>query len=427
MRYTLFVLLALSAIQPKAQPSRDELCEQAYHELVAESLVIEARAPVENCSFFAFVLEDEVANDLLRTSAEEAMTARDVQPQRGASGGAGGSVAQAEAVSSLGIEPFAGGSVSAVGTEDGAGTIATLSLNPLILSGSLSDVGGVAGKTRLFDLSLLVPVDDADRNRDGRIDYFGFRARVNLTAIGVGKQVYEDLLADYRAIFGEMLDAAEITYALIDSLLSNTSDIEVCARAILSNISVAPEACGVTYGVTLSDDLYDHLDAAAARVRAAADKSYFGLDFRFDYGDPTLGRTPGAYGTALTGLVAFGRDLGGGSLNGALRGYLGLYFADRDSMDTARIAFDGAIGFAFTRGYELQQISLQAGLSFRFDLNDPGTTLDTEENTLALNGSLNIPITASNSASLKFGLPLLGKTGPVLSLTGNWHLPLPGR
>ena len=427
MRYTLFVLLALAAAQPMAQPSRDGLCGQAYQKLVADSLLIEANAPIESCSFFASVLEDEVANDLLRTSAEEAMTARDVQPQRGASGGPAGSVAQAEAISSLGIEPFAGGSVSAVGTEDGAGTIATLSLSPLILSGSLSDAGAVAGKTRLFDLSLLVPVDDADRDRDGRIDYVGFRARANLTAIGVGKEVYEDLLAEYRAVFGEMLDSAEITYTLIDSLLSYTSDVEACARAILSNISKAPEACGVTYDLALSDDLYDRLDAAAARVREAADKSYFGLDFRLDYGDPTLGRTPGAYGTALTGLVAFGHDLGGGSLNGALRGHLGLYFADRDSMDTARIAFDGAIGVALTRGYALQQISLQAGLSFRFGLNNPGTTLDTEENTLALNGSLNIPITMSNSASLTFGLPLLGETGPVLSLTGNWHLPLPGR
>lgn len=40
-----------------------------------------------------------------------------------------------------------------------------------------------------------------------------------------------------------------------------------------------------------------------------ADSKYFGLDLRFDSGDPTLGSKPGAAGTRLFGGLARGRTL----------------------------------------------------------------------------------------------------------------------
>lgn len=434
------LLFALSAPLAIAQPEANAACAEAYEALVeADELAPATGVTVDTCTWLARSLEDALSQRRLdalnpapavRAAAVDAVSPRGLQPARGAAGGAAGSAGQSDAVPGLSTEPLIGGAVSAVGTSQGTGALAAFSLNPLVLTGDLGGSRQLAQAARTVDLSVLVPIDDADRDEDGRLDYIGVRGRVNLLGRRNGARVYDSLLEEYVDALGDAFQEADVTSDRIGSLLTQAEDREGCAREILSGIATG---CGqaLVDGVDLlTSDVVRRLDVAAAKVREAADESYFGLDARFDYGDPTLGAMPEADGVAFTALVATGRDIGLATpgLGAALRAHLGVYFADRDSLDAQRFALDGAAGIGFTQLYGLQSIEGQVGIEGRLGLSGETVADVLDGDHLTLNASLNVPVTEQQSASVRFSLPLLGTSmAPVLSVSGNWHLPLPGR
>ena len=87
-----------------------------------------------------------------------------------------------------------------------------------------------------------------------------------------------------------------------------------------------------------------------------------------------------------------------------------------------------ALGLAFSRVYALQRIDVQVGLQGQVGVSGPDTGLDADRDRLLLSSSVNVPITGTQSASVRLALPLVGGGAvPLLSIGGNWHLPLPGR
>ncbi|MBC14481.1 MAG: hypothetical protein CMM85_16130 [Rhodothermaceae bacterium] len=417
------VLAALASTAPLVQAqSTDADCAATYAGFVEAGALPGTPPTITSCVALAYVVADSLDNVGLMMA--RAIQPRDVQPARGASGGGSGSIGQTDALAGLGIEPLVGGSLSAVGTEDGAGALATLTINPLVLTGPLDNVDRLAAQTRQFDLSLVIPVDDADRNDDGRVDYIGLRGRYNVIGAAGAKVVLDELREAYRGALDGLAVSTDSLAARITRALLASDDPTACAEHLLA---ADGQGCSAEFTRTPAY-LYERLDAAAADVREEVDRQYLGLDLRMDYGDPTLGTTPGADGFVLGALLAGGQSFGEGGFAPSLRGHVGAIYTVRDTMDTPRLALDAALGLAFSRVYALQRIDVQVGLQGQVGVSGPDTGLDADRDRLLLSSSVNVPITGTQSASVRLALPLVGGGAvPLLSIGGNWHLPLPGR
>jgi len=409
---------------------RDQQCVAELLEEV-EGMTAEEAAQ-EPCFQLANALESRVSAPATLQMMLERTPPRDFQSRAMGNAGTAGAPSQAEAVPSVQPLALAGGSLAAVGSEGGTDAIAAFTINPAILFGAQDDAHA-AELTRLLDLTVLAPVNDLDRDEDGKIDYWGLRARINVTGPGAGKHLRQAVTA-----FAQRVQRSAIVAASLDTVLRETPNFEKCVAAFRAD-SVFPETvtagCGRRLEIAPDPGTLERFRAALAQARDSADAYYLGVDLRLDQGDPTLGATPTAAGTTLFAGLAYGRKILSPELGQptfGLRARLGVQHVSLDDVtlsesDRNNTAIDGAVAFDFTYPYQFQPLRLAAGLEFR--AGDPPVAdreKDFRTNFLQARLSLDVPITAANSLSISFAGPLTGEEKPILTINGNWQLLLSG-
>ncbi len=337
---------------------------------------------------------------------------------------ASGSGAQDEAVPT--VQPTAAGaaSLSAVGADSGLASIATISLNPAMFFAPSGDAETMARLTRIADISLLVPVGEADKDQNGRPDYFGLRLRLNVNGAQAGTAVAEAA----KAFLAQVQDEAALANR-IASALGNASDPAACISALF-NENPSPDVIRRECGVDFQPDerAYETMRQRIAVARAEADAKYFGLDLRADFGDPTLGGVDNASATSLSAGLAFGKQVNAAQANGAsvgVRGRAGMRYTELRSTGEGSYAFDGGFGLEARRSLDATtSILLTAGLEARYG-GDDTTENELQTNYTAFRATLSLPVTGATALAIAYGTPIAGKISPTFSVNFNWKLLLP--
>lgn len=348
---------------------------------------------------------------------------RDVQPENAGDATATGSLVQGEATPSVRPVALAGGSISAVGTGAGARALTSIAINPLLLFGNIDDPEKAATASRFTDLTFLLPVDKLDGNNDGRIDYFGVRARMNWFGLKAGSKVFTDVeTAANKTMMEEVNLALTVETALNDAA---PESIKECAEALLKakpGSVVKSASCGGEVSFTPDTASYRELRESMRALRDAADRDYFGLDLRFDFGDPTLGDSAGADATTLAAGLGWGRQIASSGADVALKLHLGgKYVSLRDSSRT-EFSIEGAAGFELSRKVEDQTLKIGAGLEFASGGADKAERVALQTDYVTFRGSLSIPLLNATTVSVTVSAPLYGEQSPTLSISGNWAM-----
>jgi len=204
------------------------------------------------------------------------LTPRDVQGEV-TSAATAGSLAQSEPVP--GIQPLgvAGASIAAVGADSGAKAIVAVTVNPAIFFTSPGNTGEIARASRIADLTLLFPVDDLDRNEDGKVDYFGARLRPNFTGSKAGRAL---LAKAGEALLKTVQEETNLTHRL-DTLLGQAPLIGDCYDALLAtrqDKARIAEQCGSQ--LTMELDQQQYADVSQRLVPMALNMITYCLDFR---------------------------------------------------------------------------------------------------------------------------------------------------
>ncbi len=417
------VLLAPATLRAQEARPADSLCTGV---LVAQGRPAgpAARRP---CQSLALMIVTRRTEGLFAALKDKELPPRDLQSTTLAPSAAG-SPAQGDAVPESNPVSLAAGTLSMVGSNAGTNAITTIGINPALFAVDPNDREEVARLSRLMDLSVLVPVSGVDKDRDGKVDYFGLRLRLSMTGLASGSALMRTATDSFRTIVET--DAA-LTLQLRDRLEAMRDPVS-CANALLADQADAAameKGCDGRVDFTTSPERHEHLAAVLMRAREEADSKYFGLDLRLDIGDPTLGAVAGASGTALFGGLAAGRRYNfskDGLTTGGLKARLGVRFNQLD-LDSSATSFsaDGGIGFEMQRPYENQRLSVSTGAEFRVGKGGVYQA-QAQTNFLLLRASLAVPMFAGNSVTLNFAAPVAGKSvSPVLTVGMNWGLLLP--
>ncbi len=340
----------------------------------------------------------------------------------------GGSLAQAEAVP--GVEPLAvgGATISAVGADSGARSVVAITLNPAVFFVSPNDPDAMATASRIADLSVLLPVDDLDRDHDGRVDYIGLRLRLNLTGPGSGNRVREAGRTFLRAVQGEADMVNEVIAAL-----QRARDVDACVSALVSarsSAALVTRRCDGAVDLEADPDVYEEMRSRMAAAREEADSRYLGLDLRADLGDPTLSGLVPAKTRSLTAGLAAGRRLLSGNGTGTSGGFkarAGLRYTSLPDPGPTSFAFDGGLGFELERPLEGQApVTASAGLEFRYG-GERAEETSLQTNYTVFRFALNVPVAGGAGVSVGVSAPIDGQISPTLTVNFNWSLLLPRR
>jgi hypothetical protein len=342
---------------------------------------------------------------------------RDVQSTGGAIAAPSGSPAQSSAVPTVQPTPLASATVAAVAQDSGSSAITAVSINPAMLFSSTEDPAKAALLSRLLDVTVFFPVNDLDQNDDGRLDYGGIRVRVNLTApaqTGGFERKFRDLVQSELGL------ATQIEVAL-----RSTADPAACADRLQeagADLSAVEAACATRLVPQLDEAKYLELRHAAARAREEADAKYFGLDLRFDTGDPTLGKVRHAAGTAIVAGLGFGRRFSPSSTGATagLRGRLGARYVNLRDTTLVDWQLDGGVGIEASRLIESQRLELSAGFEFRFSGNRTAAEI-LRTRYAEFRAGISVPLAGSASIAVSVSAPLMGEISPTLSVGGNWQ------
>lgn len=395
---------------------------------------------------YCFRLADDIATQILLLDSNPLgyqPTPRDYQPVTGQRVGAGGSLAQDEAVPSVQPLALAGAVIGAQGTEGGTSSIAGFTLNPMMFSTSMSgddDEQRIARFSRFMDASVLLPVDGADANKDGALDYFGLRVRMNVHGLFKGGELVDEIKGMLRGIAQRQ---GELSEEILE-ILENAPDCEKCAEALYAG-RMDELVCGPGRTSPQSEKLILALKKKIATLRNEMDASYYGLDLRYDAGDPSLGSTPGASGRGMFAAFAIGKTLSQTTdSKSGWRVRLGLRQFDQDDWTdssalnpvdssvvyekkagVAEFQVDGAAGLEFTKTMSSQVLALSVGAEFRMSGSAKEMSEALQTNYLLLRVALSIPISDSNTVSVSYAKPLLGAVSQVLTVNYGWNLLLP--
>jgi len=338
-----------------------------------------------------------------------------------------GSLAQSEPVP--GVQPLGvgGASVAAVGSDSGAKAIVALTVNPAIFFTSLDKTEEIARVSRIADLTVLFPVDDLDRDKDGRVDYFGSRLRLNFTGSKAGGAVLKKVGEELQKLVGEETDLA----FAIEKLLASAPNVGNCYDALLAeeaNKARIAGQCGTQFAVEIDEKRYESFRQRMADARAEADSKYFGLDLRFDFGDPTLGAVDNARATSIDAGLAWGRQFLGADPSGpslGLKARGGARYTHLTDIEETSYAFDGAFGLEGRRPLEQGQvITTSAGLEFRYGGED-ATEDELQTNYTVFRAALAVPLAGMTGLTVAVAAPIDGPISPALSVNFNWGLLLP--
>jgi hypothetical protein len=124
----------------------------------------------------------------------------------------------------------------------------------------------------------------------------------------------------------------------LEPIITRAPNLRLCAETVMSTGRVTTEACGETLADANLRKVTTESYAEIARAQREADRYYFGLDARFDKGDPTGAAIVGDDGTRLTGALAGGVRLSqGDDWDVELRGRAGVdYFRSNDTVGGVR-------------------------------------------------------------------------------------------
>ncbi|MFY0699009.1 MAG: hypothetical protein JXR11_14210 [Balneola sp.] len=338
----------------------------------------------------------------------------------------------------------AGGSFATGGTDDGASTIVALTLNPSIFFADISSAEKTAESSRLGDVTIYFPTNAIEENSSD-LEYFGIRARFNITGISSG----DKLLKSARNTFIRFTQQQNVLAENIGKLLENKTDTEkqACYDQIYNKVEGSNSCYNKIEIPAFSQEQKKELESSLREARLKADSEYFGLDLRFDSGDPTFGNQPGADGTRLFGGLARGRTLSEkNDQNVKYHFRIGVDYFDQEDyqsittdtvmnmpvMDTTMVlgstnfSLDSAIGLEFSKLIDNQTISFSTGLELRLAKDIPnGMDKVFQTNYMILRSSLSVPFTETNKISLNLGVPVFGEISPVFSISANWSLLLP--
>lgn len=357
-----------------------------------------------------------------RTAQFYAPDPRDVQ-NRGPRASLAGSPAQAEAVP--GVEPLAvsGASIALAGTDSGSRAVAAVTLNPAILFVAPGDANAMANASRIADLSLLIPLDDLDRNRDGTVDYVGVRLRLNLTGASAGRSVREASRAFLRAVQGE----ADLVNR-VQEALRRTGNLAACANGLLdakSSAATLTRRCDGPVDLAADPEVYREMREQVTRARREADARYLGLDLRADFGDPTLSGVVPARATALNAGLAFGRrvlPLRDDGASAGFRGRAGMRYTHLPSPGPTSFGFDGAVGFELARPLDEDNLlTLSAGLELRYG-GEAARETELQTNYTVFRFALSVPVAGGSGIAVGLSAPIDGSVSPTLTVNFNWSL-----
>jgi hypothetical protein len=364
------------------------------------------------------------------TGIDAVASPRDVQSRNGEAPATGGSVADAEAVASVQPVAAAAGSVAAVGSDAGASAITSMTVNPAVFFGGMSDPDVADARSRITDLTVFFPIDELDADDDGSLDYFGFRLRLNALPALPNRDLTEDAARALSDIVASDVEVAE----LLEGVLRAAPDLAACVL-LLGGDEPAPgaleDACGSVVAPSADQELVNRFQARLAELRAAIDAEYFGLDVRLDFGDPTLGEVPGARGTRIYAGLAYGRRFLPSDVRESSYGVRARLGVRSVSLDDDALTDDidsdfqleAGLGFEVVYPAGFKPVRLTAGLEGRFgDPPDPALEEALEANAVVVRGALTVPVTEATGVTLSFGAPLWGEVTPTLSVSANWSL-----
>jgi len=390
-------------------------------------------AVVTDCQDLALFIVDALNSPGLLRLADVA-SPRDMQSRAGEAPAMGGTVADGEAVSSVKPVALAGGSLAAVGSDGGASTMVAMAINPLNLLGDASDPSSADGRSRGFDATAFFPVAGLDQNDDGEIDYFGLRFRINLFGaglMGIGPDLAGEAATALAAVVAD--ETAEMD--AIETILLSAPNLPECVellRGASTDVAATAAACGSPAPARVSAARVAAFHERLDRLRADIDAEYWGLDVRFDFGDPTMGEVPGARGRRIFVGGAYGKrsvpsDPSDRSFGVRLSG--GVRTVNLEDPSIAEDLddlweFEGGAAVEMVYPSAFQPVRIMAGVEARGGGDDPDDALTEQfaSGVVTFKGSVSVPISATNAITLSFGRPLKGQGQSSLSVSANWSL-----
>lgn len=410
----ILLFLVASPRALRAQDDRQAACAAAIDSLQFRSVTPEG----DRCKELAAHVGDALAR-LMRQRPIATPPASPRTLQSRASGNAGGTTGS-EAVATTQPIALAGGTLAAFGGGGGADAIAAISLNPLTLLGG----GDKPSDARKYDITLLAPTgNDTDSLR-----YLGVRVRYN-----VESKDQRRVLDEAERLFREGTRMRLPLLRELERLFAEAPAPAACARQLIDpgEATAAREACGAPFDVSRYALASRAFEDYTASIRDSLDQHYFGLDLRYDRGDPTFGAVPGLDGTFLYAGVAFGRRTHAREADGATIGwrariagqYIVVDSGPATATDANGIAADIAFAFEATYPAAFRPIRLLGGLEYRSGSPLPTTTDDALElDGLRWRLSLDIPVTAANGIAVAYSTPLSGGGRPTLNVSFNWQM-----
>jgi hypothetical protein len=351
---------------------------------------------------------------------------RDMQSD-GAGAATAGSLAQSEPVP--GVQPLGigGASIAAVGADSGAKAIVAMTVNPAIFFTALNKANDIARASRIADLTVLFPVDNLDRDKDGKVDYFGARLRLNFNGSKAGGAI---VTAAGKALLELVQSETDLALGL-EKLLASAPRVGDCYDALVAEApdkAAVTQQCGGQFTMELDQKKYEELRGKLAEARAEADARYLGLDLRFDFGDPTLGAVDNARATAIDAGLAWGRQFLGADPTGpslGLKARAGARYTHLSEIEETSYAFDGAFGLEGRRPLDQgQTITASAGFEFRYGGED-AVEDELQTNYTVFRAGLAVPLAGMTGLTLAVAAPIDGPISPALSVNFNWGLLLP--
>lgn len=320
---------------------------------------------------------------------------------------AAGTTAQREAVEAVQPITLAGGAITLAGTRTGTQGVATITVNPFALARPDDPA-----LRRLFDVSVTSPFALEDSGGD-EARFVGVRVRANLTAYRSSATLRSTLEGFYQ-LAGQVADQLE-------ERLRRAPNVRLCALNVIATQKVTAEACGSGIDLTQLTTARENSYAAIRDAQREADRYYFGLDLRTDFGDPTGDAVPGDNGTMLLGTFAAGYRIPlGKAWDLELRARSGGdYFHPRDTVNGFNpnpvVSFDwGAasiLGGHVTASTEKQRMAFGVGLEGRHTEKAPSSDL-APTNFIKLNAMVIVPVVSGGDLGLSFSIPLMDSEIP---------------
>lgn len=360
--------------------------------------------------------------DALRAAADRALVPAPSELQSRASDAAGAPAGQADSSVVQAAYPLGLGGVRLSAAEGAAGTslFATVALNPVALF-LAEDSPAFAAWGRAADLAVTVPVVAAAPTPDSKVDYLGLTLRVNALGWANGAAMASgarDVAAAHDVLFGaesEVLQRLQLGFA------DGSIDLEACAAAAAAGVDVLA-ACGVD-GVRLAAALALAREARR-RLREESDRSYLGVDARYEMGDPSLKGVAGERGKTLAVAAAAGyRWLLSDTQTVGLRARVGYVRAALVGAPTVHSAeYGGAVEWRSVR--EAGAWRLAVGVRGVQNVKNGDGALVDHDDQFDARVEISLPATDGSSLDLGLSIPLAGDAGreTVVTLGGDFEL-----